>query len=69
VQESSLPRRKVSRHASIIGKEYFLTLLVAAALQEYVVTVKTFVAPAAPVTVMPWPCAANSPRVETQSAA
>jgi hypothetical protein len=69
VQESSLSRRKVNRHALIVGKEWCLTVLVAAAPQEYVVTERTFVAPAAPVIVMPSPCAANSPRVETQCAA
>ena len=75
MQKGSLSRRKVSYHALILGKQgalrkgFFLTVLVAAALREYVVTVRISVASAAAATVMPWPCAANSPTEETQSAA
>jgi hypothetical protein len=47
----------------------FLTVLVAAALREYVVMVRISVVSAAAATVMPWPCVAISPKEETQSAA
>lgn len=76
VQKGPLPRQKVSSHASVLVKDKesleknrILIVTVAAVLREYVVTVKTFVVSAAPATVMLLPCAATSPKEETQSAA
>lgn len=51
--EGKLSRFTPCRRQGGLGKNGMLTVLVAAALREYVVTVKTFVVSAAPATVMP----------------